>query len=183
MTSRRRTAARQAGKVPTLAQARAFLRREGMVLVSARGAVPSLAEYVAGGPIRGSWWGHPRGNAIFRVLNGIAESPDVRMFRLLGGKITLVHQRLWPALVRVAAHLPAGALDAVTQEHTERGRHRAVATAYPCWVRADVHKAAALLTEDEAWTLLPSALRSENESNPKAPRRRHRARERGASIS
>src|SRR4030095_7234834 len=32
------------------------VREQGIVLQSARGPVPNLAEYVAGEPIRGSWW-------------------------------------------------------------------------------------------------------------------------------
>ncbi len=34
----------------------AFVKRHGVVLHAARGPVPSLAEAIAGGPIRGSWW-------------------------------------------------------------------------------------------------------------------------------
>ena len=36
-----------------------FVERHGVVLASARGPVPNVAEAVAGEPIRGSWWGHP----------------------------------------------------------------------------------------------------------------------------
>jgi hypothetical protein len=36
-------------------EAIAFVKRHGIVLESARGPVPSLAEAVAGEPIRGSW--------------------------------------------------------------------------------------------------------------------------------
>src|ERR1700682_5724740 len=48
------------------AEARLFVERHGIVLQAARGPVPSLAEHVAGGPIRGSWWGHPKGKDIYR---------------------------------------------------------------------------------------------------------------------
>ena len=41
-------------------QALAFVKTNGVVLESARGSVPSLAEAVAGGPNRGSWWTHPK---------------------------------------------------------------------------------------------------------------------------
>jgi hypothetical protein len=33
-----------------------WVREQGIVLQSARGPIPNLAEYVAGEPIRGSWW-------------------------------------------------------------------------------------------------------------------------------
>jgi hypothetical protein len=38
----------------------AWVREQGVVLQSARGPVPNLAEQIAGEPIRGSWWAtHP----------------------------------------------------------------------------------------------------------------------------
>ena len=55
----------------------AFVAEHGVVLESARGAVPSLAEAIAGEPIRGSWWGHPRGNAIHDATCAVRDSPDV----------------------------------------------------------------------------------------------------------
>jgi hypothetical protein len=45
---------------------------------------------------------HARGREIFAALEAIADSNDVRSFRLVNGKITFVHRRLWPALVRLA---------------------------------------------------------------------------------
>ena len=46
------------------ADALAFVERHGIVLESARhAAIPSLAEAIAGEPIRGSWWAHPKGRA------------------------------------------------------------------------------------------------------------------------
>ena len=61
----------------TSKQGMAFVRRHGVVLQAARGPVPSLAEAVAGGPIRGSWWGHPKGHEIFRVADAVSQSDDV----------------------------------------------------------------------------------------------------------
>ena len=57
-------------------QALAFVELHGVVLQAARGPVPSLAEAVAGGPIRGSWWGHAKGGEIFRAADAVSESPD-----------------------------------------------------------------------------------------------------------
>jgi hypothetical protein len=82
-----------------------FVARHGVVLASGRGPVPNLAEAVAGAPIRGGWWGHPKGQEIFRALQVVGDSPDVLSFRLVERKITLVHRRLWPALVRLAGQL------------------------------------------------------------------------------
>jgi hypothetical protein len=43
--------------------------------------------------------------------------------RLIGGKITLVHRRLWPSLVRLAERFPREELAQVRDEHTPSGRH------------------------------------------------------------
>ena len=43
-----------------------FVEQHGVVLAAARGPVPSVAEAIAGEPIRGSWWGHEKGSQIFR---------------------------------------------------------------------------------------------------------------------
>src|SRR5262249_61719124 len=88
----------------------AFVRRHGIVLQAARGPAPSLAEASAGGPIRGSWWGHPRGQAIFAASTAVADHADVLVCRLVGDKVTYVHRRLWPALVKLAARFPAARL-------------------------------------------------------------------------
>ena len=47
--------------------AMAFVRRHGIVLVSAKGPAPRLTEAIAGEPIKGSWWGHSKGHQIFAV--------------------------------------------------------------------------------------------------------------------
>jgi hypothetical protein len=40
------------------------LLEHGMLLQSARGPLPNVAELVAGEPIKGSWWGHPKGHPL-----------------------------------------------------------------------------------------------------------------------
>ena len=55
-------------------EAMAWLREQGVVLQSAPGPVPNLAEHVAGDRIRGSWWGHPAGHEIFNVLEDLLAS-------------------------------------------------------------------------------------------------------------
>jgi hypothetical protein len=127
-----------------------FIARHGVVLASAKGPVPNLAEAIAGEPIRGSWWGHPKGSEIFRALGVVGDSPDVLCFRLVEGKVTFVHRRLWPALVRLAPKLGKGRLSAIKQVHTDSGAHRSVVTPFPDWVPAEVKKAAQALSEHEA---------------------------------
>jgi hypothetical protein len=136
----------------------AALIEHGMLLQSARGPLPNVAELVAGEPIRGSWWGHPAAPAIFDALNVLAESPDVVRTRLVKGKVTLIHRRLWPALVRVAERFPPERLAAIHEEHTASGAHRKHEQAFPGWVPADVLAAARDLSEDDAVALLPTCL-------------------------
>ena len=80
----------------------AFVRRHGVVLVSAKGRGPNLVEAIAGEVVKGSWWGRADGKHIFAVLSAVTESDEVLVCRLVDGKVTLVHRRLWPALVRLA---------------------------------------------------------------------------------
>jgi hypothetical protein len=131
-------------------QALRFVERQGLVLLSARGPVANLAEAVAGERIRGSWWGHPKGRAIYRAASAVADSKDVAICRLIGGKVTFVHRRLWPALVRLAPRLPKAGLAAIREEHTATGAHRTVTTPFPRWVPPEVRAVARSLSEQEA---------------------------------
>ncbi|MSQ81999.1 MAG: hypothetical protein EXR77_03660 [Myxococcales bacterium] len=77
------------------------LLRERGVLLQADANQPSVATLVAGGPVHGSWWGHAAGGQIYAVLGLLEDHPDALSTRLLDGKVTYVHRRLWPALVAV----------------------------------------------------------------------------------
>ena len=134
----------------TVAEALEFIRHQGVVLVSAKGPVPRLTEAIIGEPIKGSWWGHPRGREIFAVLGGVSDSADVLFCRLVEGKITVVHRRLWSALVRLATRFPVANLAQVRQEHTESGRHLNHETPFPDWVPAAVAKVAKAMSEADA---------------------------------
>jgi hypothetical protein len=136
-----------------------WVREEGIVLQSARGPVPNLAEFVAGEPIRGSWWGHKAGHKIFAVLAEVTASPDVVATRLVNGKVTLVHRRLWPALVRVADRFAPARLARIDEEHTETGAHQTRETPFPDWVPAAEQAAAKNLSVEEALALLPPCVR------------------------
>jgi hypothetical protein len=137
----------------------ARLRRGGVLLQSARGPVPNVAELVAGEPIRGSWWSHPRSHEIFDAINRLRDSPAVVATRLVDGKVTLIHRRIWPALVRLADRFPSPSLDAIHEEHTPSGAHRTTVTPFPEWVPADALAAGAELGELDALHALPECLR------------------------
>ena len=119
-------------------EARAFVQQHGVVLVSARGSAPRLVEAIARETIRGSWWSHPQARQIFSVLNAVTDSGDVLVCRMVDGKLTLVHRRLWPALVRVAGRFQAEQLAQVNERHTASGRHETSELPFPQWVPAEV---------------------------------------------
>ncbi len=135
------------------------LIEHGMLLQSARGPLPNVAELVAGEPIKGSWWGHSKSHEIFAVLSELDDSPDVVRLRLVNGKVTLVHRRLWPALVRAADRFSSKQLAALHEEHTQSGAHRVEEEPFPDWVAADVVAAAEKLSLDDALAQLPPCLR------------------------
>jgi hypothetical protein len=137
----------------------ALLVERGVLLESARGPIPNVAELVAGEAISGSWWAHPASHAIFAAINAVADSPDVVRLRLVNGKITLVHRRIWPAVVRVSDAIPRARLASIEQQHTASGAHRKIETPFPAWVPAEAIEAAALLTETQAFDELPDCVR------------------------
>jgi hypothetical protein len=137
-----------------------LVERHGVVLASARGAVPCVAEAVAGEPIIGSWWAHPKGKAIFAALSELDDSEDVRCFKLIGGKVTFVHRRMWPAIACLATGgvLAAGRVASIQQEHMPTGEHRNLVTPFPDWVSDDVTRAAAAISIDDARALFATWL-------------------------
>ena len=153
-------------------QGLAFVKRHGIVLQAARGPVPSLAEAIAGGPIRGSWWGHPKGNEIFRVAEAVSESPDVLVCKLVNGKVTYVHRRLWPALVKLASRFRKEQLAKTWNEHTRTGAHRSRRKAFPGWVPSEVMQRAARLSIPDAERMLSSCLPLGDPVSSSTPRER-----------
>src|SRR5262249_13347809 len=125
----------------------AGLIERGMLLGTARGPIPSGAQVIAGEALSGGWWAHPASPALFAEINAVGDSPDVVRLRLVNGKVTLVHRRVWPALVRVSDLIAPERLAAVEEEHTASGTHRKVEAPFPAWVPPEVVEAAAALTE------------------------------------
>jgi hypothetical protein len=146
----------------TAGEALAFVRTHGIVLASARGPVPRLAEAIVGAPIKGSWWAHPDSRRIYAIFEQLADSPDLLICRLVEGKVTFVHRRLWPALARLASEFQPDRICQVRQEHTPSGRHVNHEVPFPQWVPPEVMGEARALTEQQA----RDALRSVLTSNP-----------------
>lgn len=77
------------------------LDSRGLLLVS-DARLPSLASLVTGGPVHGSWWAHAGSKKILEILKDLSGHPDVLTVKLIEGKETLVHRRVWPDLVAVS---------------------------------------------------------------------------------
>jgi hypothetical protein len=140
------------------------LAEHGMLLESARGPIPNGAELAAGEPIRGSWWAHPAAHQIYDVLNGVRDSSDVVRLRLINGKVTLVHRRVWPALARLEACFPPEALARLDEVHTASGRHRVTSIPFGDWLPEAERLAGEALGRDEAVAQLPECLRAQCEA-------------------
>jgi hypothetical protein len=78
------------------------IEEHGILLVNDP-VLPSVTRLVAGEPVRGSWWGHPKGHEIFAVLEALEDDPDLLLVKLVSKKNTFVHRALWPELFAVAA--------------------------------------------------------------------------------
>jgi hypothetical protein len=146
------------GSCTTPEAALAFVREHGVVLVSAKGNAPRLTDAIAGEPVKGSWWGHPQGRLIFAILEAVTASEDILVCRLIKGKLTLVHRRLWPALVCLAGRLQNVQIAQVREEHTPSGRHASIEVPFPEWVPKDVLEQAKAMTEQDALTALDAWL-------------------------
>jgi hypothetical protein len=159
----------------TAAESIAFVREHGVVLASAKGAVPCLTEFIANEPIRGSWWAHPRSRQIFAILQEVTDSREILVCRLVDGKVTLVHRRLWPALVRAAGRFSPDRIAQVREEHTPSGYHVSREVPFPKWAPVEVRQQSEHIDEADAlaalgaWALRPSGA-------PTPTRRKRRAR-------
>jgi len=132
---------------------------------------PSLTAMVAGAPIKGSWWGHPSGKRIFQVANALEDEGQALFVPLLSAKVTLVHPRLWSALVSVGESRAGWQVDSLSSKARElleevdrTGRVRASGPSSKALARAllvhaeQVHTAGGShATELVAWPAVRSA--------------------------
>jgi len=84
------------------------------VLLESDSRLPSVVGLMVGGPVPGSWWGHPRGRAIYHVTGELLHHHDAVEARLISGKVTFVHRRLWPPLLGVGTARQAWQLDGLS---------------------------------------------------------------------
>lgn len=64
--------------------------------------LPNVVTLLTGEAVGTSWWSHSKGRLIFAVLSDLSEHPDVLFSKLLNGKVTLIHRKLWPAFLSIA---------------------------------------------------------------------------------
>ncbi len=77
------------------------LKQHGL-LMQADSKLPSVVTLLAGKHVKGSWWGHPMGDAIHIVNTELKEHPDVIATYLVSRKVTYIHRRAWAGLFGVA---------------------------------------------------------------------------------
>ncbi len=63
-----------------------FVRAHGVVMETAKGPVPTLAHGVAGEPIQGGWWSHPKAHAIHAATLEARASGDILTCRVVRGR-------------------------------------------------------------------------------------------------
>jgi hypothetical protein len=76
------------------------LKGIGLLLMS-DARLPNVAGLFAGERVRGSWWSHLRAQDIYAGLVQLENHKDVLFTKLVSGKVTLVHRRLWNDLVAI----------------------------------------------------------------------------------
>jgi hypothetical protein len=99
------------GRGDVLERLEAELERMGFLLEHDK-TLPSATTLIAGQPIIGSWWGHPRGHEIFAVLGELAKGAGALCVKLLNAKRTYVHPRLYAAFFSLVEATRADALGA-----------------------------------------------------------------------
>jgi len=107
-----------------------YLGRLGVLLETDR-RFPSITGIMVREPIKGSWWAHPMANDIYMLSQHLIRHPDAIFIKLLSGKTTYVHRRLWPELIAIGtAHEPwqleglTSSAKAMLRKVEERGQLR-----------------------------------------------------------
>lgn len=77
------------------------LRKLGF-LVESDPKLTSVCSLIANEPMRGSWWSHPLAQVIFQVNEQLEDHPDILMAKLVSGKVTFVHRKLWSEVIAIA---------------------------------------------------------------------------------
>lgn len=76
------------------------LKKFGLLLESDP-RLPSVSTLITGSPLHSSWWSHPLAHSIFHVNGQLDDHPDVVVTKLIAGKVTFVHKKLWPEILAI----------------------------------------------------------------------------------
>lgn len=87
---------------PDLNRVFAALRKYGLLLLNDP-SLPSVCSLVTGERVRGSWWTHPRAQAIFNIHNALEDHIDVLIMKLVSGKVTYIHRKLWSQVIVIGS--------------------------------------------------------------------------------
>jgi len=153
-------------RLPSSEEALCFVETNGVVLESAHDSVPTFVDFVAGERVT-RWWGHSLSRSIFRLTRVVRDSPDVLTCRLIDHKVTFVHRRVWPALVRLSSKLNKADLGSIHEEHLPNGKHRVSTIAFPRWVPTEVIEESKRLSEREAELLIGLVVTGAKRRQPK----------------
>jgi hypothetical protein len=96
VTSRKMTASLQEHFDKVFGQ----LQNDGLLLAW-HSNLPSLTHLITEETIRGSWWSHKLAHTIFNVAEMLEDHPDVMIMKLVSGKVTFVHRKLWKHIYSV----------------------------------------------------------------------------------
>lgn len=88
------------------------------ILLEQDKVLPNVVSLITGETLKTSWWSHPGAREIFACLTDLADHPDVLFTKLVAGKVTLVHRRLWPAVLAVGTSREPWQLRKLSSEAT-----------------------------------------------------------------
>jgi len=75
--------------------------QEAWLATGVRSKLPSVSTIITGSPLHSSWWSHPLAHAIFQVNGELEDHRDVLVTKLIAGKVTFVHKRLWAEILAI----------------------------------------------------------------------------------
>ncbi|MGH2582561.1 MAG: AlkZ-related protein [Anaerolineales bacterium] len=91
------------------------LELRGLLLL-ADAWLPSVVSVIVGRPVSGSWWSAPEGKLIYNTANDLERHPDALIVKLLSGKLTFVHRRLWPAIYAIGIARESWQMQSLSEE-------------------------------------------------------------------
>jgi hypothetical protein len=82
-------------------------------------SLPNVVSIVTGESLKMSWWSHPLAGKIFEVLGQLSGNPDVIATKMVGGKVTFVHRRIWPEVLAVSRSMEEWQFDGLSQKELD----------------------------------------------------------------